>query len=304
MLRPMLATPGDRVPVGDQWRHEVKWDGVRLLADVTAARLRLSTRNGNDATAGYPELAGLVGRDLLLDGELVVLIDGRPSFAALQHRMHARDPRRVAVLARRHPAHFLVFDLLRLDGRELVDEPWHRRRALLEELDLAGVHVPDVYEDGATLLAATAEQGLEGVVSKRVEARYQSGVRSRDWLKFAHRRRETFVVGGWRPEVGSADRLGALLVGEPTPDGLRYRGRVGSGLSGRAARQLRELMLPGPASPFADEVPTADASGARWVQPLLYVDVEALGRSANGRLRQPSYVGLRSDLPDRGRGSE
>ncbi|MDP3891164.1 non-homologous end-joining DNA ligase [Nocardioides sp.] len=302
-MRPMLASRGSHVPTGGEWTHEVKWDGVRLLADLRFDRARFTSRNENDVSGGYPELAGLAGRDLLLDGEVVVMVDGRPSFAALAERMHARDPRRVAAHARARPATYLVFDVLRIDGRDLTAEPLARRRELLGGLDLLDAHwqVPPAYDDGQMLLQATDEQGLEGIVSKRLSSRYEVGARSRHWLKFPHRRRVSYVVGGWRPETGSERRLGALLVGEPRPDGLHYRGRVGSGIAGRVGPLLRELLGPleSDGSPFADTVPRLDAVGTRWVRPILVVDIESLGVSAQGRLRQPSYRGVRHDLtPD------
>ncbi len=294
----MLATRGDHLPAGGEWLHEVKWDGMRVLADVSPAGVRLTSRNENDVTVSFPELqalAGAAGRDLLLDGEVVAFDPadgGRPSFGRLAERMHVGSARRAAALAVQTPVTFLVFDLLRLDGADLTAKPLSRRRELLEALALADPRwqVPPAYDDGAMLLQATDEQGLEGVVSKRRSSRYEPGARSRHWLKFPHRRRTSWVVGGWRPETGSEDRLGALLVGEPTPDGLRYRGRVGSGIAGKAGPTLRGLVAPlaRAASPFVDEVPRLDALGTRWVEPVLVVDVESLGLSAQGRRRQPS----------------
>jgi bifunctional non-homologous end joining protein LigD len=302
-MRPMLATRGTRVPEGEEWRHEIKWDGMRILADVRRGAgegVRLTSRNENDVSASYPELRELAGRDLLLDGEVVVLADGIPSFGALAERMHVRNARRAAALAERSPVTFLVFDLLRLDGRALDREPLSQRRERLEDLGLADVwwQVPATYADGPGLFDATRAQGLEGIVSKRLSSRYDFGVRSPHWLKFPHRHRTSWVVGGWRPETGSQDRLGAVLVGEPTPEGLRFRGRVGSGITGRTGPVLRSLLDPlaAAASPFVDAVPREDARGTRWVEPLLVVDVESLGLGAQGRLRQPSYRGVRADL--------
>jgi bifunctional non-homologous end joining protein LigD len=148
------------------------------------------------------------------------------------------------------------------------------------------------------LFDATYQQALEGIVSKRLSSRYHPGQRSKDWLKFAHRRRESYVIGGWRLETDSQDRLGAVLVGQPTTDGLLYRGRVGSGLAGRKASLVREVLsgIVRDTTPFADAVPRVDALGTTWVEPVLVVDIESLGPSAQGRLRQPSYVGLRADL--------
>ncbi|MDT0201867.1 non-homologous end-joining DNA ligase [Nocardioides sp. AE5] len=301
-MRPMLATRGDHVPDGAGWTHEVKWDGMRILADAGPGRLRLTSRNENDVTASFPELQSLAGRDLLLDGEVVALDEGAPSFSALGRRMHVRDARKAARLVEVQPVTFLVFDLLRLDGRDLAEAPLEARRAALADLGLADVRVqvPPAYDDGAMLLRATGEQGLEGIVSKRLSSRYAFGTRSPHWRKFVHRRRTSWVVGGWRPEVDAEHRLGALLIGEPTPDGLVFRGRVGSGVAGKATPVLAGLLGPlaRAESPF-DAVPPVDAAGARWVEPLLVIDVESLGLSPQGRLRQPSYRGLRTDLdPD------
>ena len=167
---------------------------------------------------------------------------------------------------------YLVFDVLRLDGRDLTREPLSTRREVLAGLGLddAWWQVPATYDDGAALLDATAQQGLEGVVSKRLASRYEPGLRSRAWLKFPHRHRTSWVVGGWRPETGSAGRLGALLVGEPTADGgLLYRGRVGSGIAGKVGPLLKELLEPIASDdcPFTDEVPREDARGTHWVAP-------------------------------------
>ncbi|WP_426241481.1 non-homologous end-joining DNA ligase [Nocardioides sp. LHG3406-4] len=304
-LRPMLATKGDHVPAGDAWLHEVKWDGVRILLDAAAAGSRMFSRNGNVVTAAWPELSSspLGERDLLLDGEVIALNDrGLPDFRVLQHRMHLRNATEAGRLATTIPATFMVFDLLRLDGRDLTREPLERRREQLAGLDLAETtwQVPAAYDDGAMLFDATRQQGLEGVVSKRRDSRYELGARTPHWRKLAHRHRGSFVVGGWRPQVGTSDRLAALLVGEPTAAGLAYRGRVGSGIAGATARVLTELLAPltRARSPFADEVPRVDALGTTWVDPVVVVDIDTHGLGYD-RLRQPSYQGVRHDLsPD------
>jgi bifunctional non-homologous end joining protein LigD len=299
-MRPMLATRGTHVPVGDEWQHEVKWDGMRVLAEVRGGAARLYSRTEIDATVSFPELAGVPVDDALLDGEVVAFADGLPSFAALAERMHVSRADRAGALAERIPVTLLAFDLLRLGDRDLLDQPLAVRRELLEGLDLQHDRwqTPPVYDDGQMLFEATYQQGLEGIVSKRLSSRYRPGQRSKDWLKFAHRRRESYVVGGWRLETDSSDRLGAVLVGQPTPGGLLYRGRVGSGIAGRKAAVLREVLdgLTRTTTPFVDEVPKLDALGTTWVEPVLVVDVESLGPSAQGRIRQPSYVGTRADL--------
>lgn len=303
-MRPMLATKGDYVPLGEEWVHEVKWDGVRIVADVTtdAPVARLWSRNANDVTIAWPDVAPspLGARDLLVDGEIIALNDkGLPDFRVLMERMHVRS----AVTARRMagtvPATFMVFDLLRLDGRDITHESLAHRRERLLGLGLDGVwQVPTSYDDGRMLLEATRQQGLEGIVSKRRSSRYTPGMRTPYWLKFAHRESSSYVVGGWRPQQGTSDRLAALLVGTPTPQGLRYRGRVGSGIGPKAAAVLSRLLEPlaRDTNPFDEEVPREDITGTHWVEPLLVIDVDSHRTVLDDRLRQPSYRGVRSDL--------
>jgi bifunctional non-homologous end joining protein LigD len=168
---------------------------------------------------------------------------------------------------------------------------------------LGGWQVPASYDDGGMLLDATREQGLEGIVSKRFDSTYRPGERTSAWLKFPHRFRGSYVVGGWRPQTGTTDRLASVLVGEVTPAGLLFRGKVGSGIGGRESAPLKARLTPRASSPFVDEVPRVDALGTHWVEPLVVVDVETHGRpprpGQEGRLRQPSYQGVRTDLsPD------
>ena len=305
-MRPMLATRGTTVPVGPEWVHEVKWDGMRVLASVTAGRLRLLSRNENDVTVSFPELAGLAdpavlgGRDILLDGEIVAFTDGVPVFGALADRMHVTSPRKAEKVAAANPVTLLLFDLLALDGLDATSLPLRDRRALLESLELTGRHwqVPPSYDDGKVLLEATERQGLEGIVSKRLSSGYVFGRRSEDWLKFPHRPSGSYVVGGWRFETGSASRLGALLVGEVTEEGLVYRGRVGSGVTGKAATRLKSLLDPlhSVEPPFLQAVPREDSLGTVWVEPSVVVEVASLGLTPQKRLRQPAYLGVREDL--------
>ncbi len=301
-MRPMLATRGSTVPGGPAWLHEVKWDGIRVLAEVGSGALRLWSRNENDVTLAYPELAGLAGlsHDLLLDGEVVALLDGVPRFGALAERMHVRDRTKVARLAERNPVTLMVFDVLRIDGQDVTGEPLSMRRQLLEALDLNGDRwlTPPTYDDGESLLAATEQQGLEGVVSKKRSSRYEPGRRSKDWLKFPHRASHSYVVGGWRYETDSRSRVGAVLVGIPTRDGLVYRGRVGSGIAGKEGPKLQALLEPLAADecPFIGELPREDVAGTVWVQPSLVVEVASLGMTPQHRLRQPAYLGVRGDL--------
>ena len=309
----MLATPADPargLPAdGAIWAYEVKWDGIRVLADLSDGALRLVSRRGNEVTAAYPEFATLATAhpDALLDAEVVVMRGGVPSFEAIAERMHVREPRRAAALAAAAPATLIVFDVLRLYGVDLTSRPWEQRREVLERLSASGRawQLSPVYDDRDALLAATLEQHLEGVVAKRRSSRYTPGARSADWVKLAHRRTQTCLVGGWRPEVSDDRRIGALLLGVPAGPGpragtLRFAGRVGSGLaSATAQEQLAPLLRARhrPASPFADPVPREDALGTTWVEPGLQVEIRHLGHTEGGRLRQPVFLGVRLDLP-------
>jgi bifunctional non-homologous end joining protein LigD len=318
-MRPMLATPADPergLPGdGERWAYEVKWDGMRVLADIAEGAITLRSRTGRDVLVAFPEFEPLASAhpDVLLDGEIVVLSDGVPSFAALADRMHVREARRAAALAAKAPATYIAFDALRMYGVDLTTRTWQERREALERLGPSGDawQLSPVYADRDSLVAATVEQGLEGVVAKRRGSRYHAGVRSPDWVKLAHKHVQTCVVGGWRPEVsaagGPSDRIGALLLGvwegdtadESGGRRLRFAGRVGSGLTaaGPQADLLRLLgRLRRPTSPFDSPVPREDANTARWVEPEVVVEVRHLGRTEGGRLRQPVFRGIRDDV--------
>lgn len=306
-MRPMLATRGGAapgaIPRGDGWVHEVKWDGMRVLAVLRDGGARLLSRTERDVSVSFPELAslGALHDDLVLDGEVVRMVDGIPSFHGLGERMHVANAAIAQRLAASSPVIYVVFDVLRVDGLDITPLPWSARRAALESLVVKGDHwqVPDVHDDGIALWHATAEQGLEGTIAKRRDAPYRPGVRSDAWLKFPHRATESVVIGGWRAQTGTETRLGSLLVGLPAPDGgLRFAGRVGSGLAGAAGAALLPRLIPYAAddSPFIDPLPRVDAQGAHWLRPELVIDVASLGRGGQGRLRQPSYQGLRADL--------
>jgi bifunctional non-homologous end joining protein LigD len=306
-MRPMLASATPRAgradaPLGPEWLHEVKWDGMRVLVDLREGSVRLTARSEADVTVAFPELAGLreVLPDALLDGEVVAMVDGRPSFSALAERMHVQDARRAERLSASRPVVLMIFDILRLYGVDLIGRPLEERRATLERLELHGPawQVPPAYDDGPALVAATREQGLEGVVSKRRTSTYQPGARSKDWVKLPHLRIQSALVGGWRPETGNERRIGALLLGVPVGPGLDFVGRVGSGISGQVGARLTALLAPlgRDTSPFAAALPRLDAQGSRWSEPMVVVDVSHLGRTGGNRLRQPTFRGVRADL--------
>jgi bifunctional non-homologous end joining protein LigD len=304
-VSPMLATAG-QPPAGAGWAFEFKWDGVRAVTAVAGDRFRSHSRRGNEVTAGYPELADLTGlldgRAVLLDGEVVALdAEGRPDFGLLQHRMHVRSP--APDLVERIPVSYVVFDLLHLDGASLLAEPYDRRRALLEELEIAGprVRVPPAAAgvSGAQLLEVARAHGLEGVVGKRRAARYEPGRRSAAWVKTALLHTQEVVVGGWTAGEGRRARtIGALLLGAYDGTGsLRYLGHVGTGFTEAALHSLLgELRVrEQPASPFDEEVPRDEARRARWVRPELVGEVVYRVLTREGRLRHAAWRGLRSD---------
>lgn len=302
-ILPMLAVAAP-LPLGDDWVYEFKWDGIRAVAAIEHGALRLYARSGAEITVAYPELAGLAALpDMVLDGEIVVLTATGAAFGELAERMHVRDAARAARLAARLPVTYLVFDLPRAGDTDLCPLPWTARRAALEDAVPVGTHwlVPPVFDDGAATLAVSREQRLEGVVAKRRTSPYRPGRRSPDWVKVKHVSTDEFVVGGYR---AGARPIGALLVGEPGPAGLTFRGRVGGGIS--AAQQTELLALLEPLrradSPFADPVGAEDARGTVWVTPRVVVEVVYGARTLDGRLRFPRLHRIRTDLsfdPDR-----
>jgi bifunctional non-homologous end joining protein LigD len=268
-------------------------------------RLHLESRNGRDITPRYPELRPL-GRALgaheaVLDGEVVAFdADGRPSFQRLQGRMHLASERAVRRKSVEEPVVYILFDLLYLDGRSLLNEPYEERRAALSALELSGPawQTPAYHVgDGAALLEAARAQGLEGVVAKRLDCPYSPGRRSPGWIKVKNSRRASLVIGGWLPgEGGRTGHLGALLVGFHEPPGeLRYAGRVGTGFNQAELVRLRELLAARarPDSPFTGRQPPKIA---RWVEPDLVCDVEYTEWTQARTIRHPSYKGLRDDL--------
>jgi bifunctional non-homologous end joining protein LigD len=304
---PMMARTATLPRDDGDWAFEVKWDGVRAICHSEPGRMRLHSRNLLDITPRYPEI-GRLNRALshhraVLDGEVVALdAEGRPSFGALQRRMHVSSETAVRRLAKETPVTYVIFDLLWLDGHSLMDLPYSERRARLAELGLGDGgrwRVPDyVVGHGAQLLAATEQQGLEGVIAKRLDSTYEPGRRTPSWLKIKNTSRQEVVVGGWVPGDGKRrDRIGALLVGVRDDDGtLRHVGRVGTGFTegelDRLADKLRPLERDD--SPFAPGGPKIPR-GAVFADPELVAEVEFREWTDGGQLRAPSYKGLRDD---------
>jgi bifunctional non-homologous end joining protein LigD len=303
---PMLARLAKLPAKDDDWGVEVKWDGVRALAYCRPGRLRLQTRNLNDVTAQYPEVRRLSrqlgARDAVLDGELVAFDDdGRPSFERLQQRIHQTAESVVRRRMKSHPVTYVIFDLLHLDGQDLIAEPYHRRREALEALELDGLswQTPGyVAGDAEELLAASAEQGLEGVVLKRLDSPYVPGRRTGSWLKVKNIGRQEFVIGGWQPGAGRrSGGLGSLLLGWFGEDGeLHYAGKVGTGFSDRALTELIERLRPlaRGSNPFAGR---RGPRNANYVEPELVAEIEFRELTAEGMVRHGSFKGLREDKP-------
>ncbi|MHB8657212.1 MAG: DNA ligase D [Solirubrobacteraceae bacterium] len=302
---PMAARLSASIPQPEaDWSFEVKWDGVRALAYVQPGRLRLESRNLREITDAYPEVRGLlldIGmREAVLDGEIVAFDDaGQPSFERLQHRMHVTSASAVRRLARSNPVVYAVFDVLFLDGHLLTGQPYRERRAALESLELNGPawRVPAAHPGtGRDLLRATAAQGLEGVVAKRMDSCYEPGRRSGAWRKLKHTLRQELVIGGWLPGEGRrSTRIGALLMGYYAGGDFRYAGRVGTGFAESMLDELTDRLqvLRRSGTPFScgPKLPR----DAIFVEPCLVAEVEFRQWTSEGVMRAPSFKGLRED---------
>jgi bifunctional non-homologous end joining protein LigD len=319
VLEPMYATLGHELPRGSGWTFEPKYDGMRVLAEVTSRRARLLTRNGKDKSAQFPEivaalrrLASDAGRPIILDGEVVARPRRRrraqtgaapatSDFQQLQSRMHLRDALEVARLAVEAPATLVAFDLLREGRATLAERPWTERRARLDALfaqasDDPALVASDTSSRGGTMLARARRAGWEGIIAKRTSARYQPGARSDDWLKLKLQFRAEFVVGGFTEPRRSRPFLGALLLGAFNDAGaLVYVGHTGGGFDREGLRAMRARLdrLVRRSMPFADAPRTNEP--AHWVAPKLVVEVKFAEWTADGKLRQPIFLGVRDD---------
>jgi bifunctional non-homologous end joining protein LigD len=302
---PMMARLGT-LPANDSgWAYEIKWDGVRAIAYSEPGRLRLESRNLNDITAQYPEIRplnrALSSHAAVLDGEVVAFdAEGRPSFERLQQRMHLTGESQIRRRAQDHPVVYVIFDLLYLDGHSLMRLPYAERRARLEELGLEGQAWQTPAHSvggGAALLAATAEQGLEGVMAKRLDCPYEPGKRAANWIKVKTKQRQELVIGGWLSGEGrrSGD-IGALLMGYFEDGELRFAGKVGTGFGQKELAMLAEELAPlaRDTSPFVGKQPQKTA---RFVEPRLVAEIEFAEWTKERMLRHPSYKGLRDDKP-------
>jgi DNA ligase D-like protein (predicted ligase)/DNA ligase D-like protein (predicted polymerase)/DNA ligase D-like protein (predicted 3'-phosphoesterase) len=297
-LAPMLATEGsvDKLK-STQWAFEGKWDGYRVLVDANRGKLNLRSRRGRDVTDEYPQFealaADLADHHVILDGEAVALDEsGVPSFGEMQNR--ARSTR----------LEYWAFDILHLDGRSLLRAKYSDRRRLLEALaESGGLIVPDQLPgDGPEAMEHARKHRWEGVVAKKRDSTYQPGRRSSSWIKDKIWNTQEVVIGGWRQgEGGRSSGIGALMLGIPEEGGLHFAGRVGTGFTEKELGKLKSILKPleTDESPFNTRLPTQDAKGVTFVGPELVGEVRYSERTSDGRLRQPSWRGLRPDkTPD------
>jgi bifunctional non-homologous end joining protein LigD len=303
----MYASIGTEIP-GDGWTFEPKYDGIRVLAYTTATDVKLITRNGKDKAAQFPEvvaalkkLASQTKRAFLLDGEVVALIDGKPArFQELQSRMHVKEPRMIERLSASTPAALALFDIL-VDGADaIIAKPWTERRARL--LKLVGKRTAphlwvteSIEGDGKKMLERARRQGWEGIIAKRMDSTYEPGKRSRSWLKLKIEFREEFVVGGYTDPRNAREHIGALLLGYFDKTRFIYAGHTGGGFTREGLSDMYKRLKPleRKTSPF-EEMPKANEK-AHWVKPEVVVEVKFSEWTADRRLRQPIFVGLRDD---------
>ncbi|MFC8381246.1 non-homologous end-joining DNA ligase [Nocardia sp. NPDC056952] len=297
----MLATAGHLPADDDRWAYEVKYDGVRAIAYIDD-ELRLESRNGNDITVAWPELSGLAPAEpgFVVDGEIVIEHAGRSSFQALAPRMHQRNPATIRALAQSTPATYMIFDLLHIGDRSLIELPYAQRRELLEHLRLTRSHwrVPHLLPGpAADALAVSQELGLEGIICKRRNSWYLPGQRSPAWTKVKNVTHQEVVLIGWKKGAGRrAGQIGSLLVAVPDDRGsLEYAGSVGTGFTTAMLADLFEQLAPLHRTdpPISGIGRTPD--GVSWVQPKLVGEVAFTEWTGDGRLRHPSWRGLRFD---------
>ncbi|MDQ3155231.1 MAG: ATP-dependent DNA ligase [Actinomycetota bacterium] len=310
-IAPMLATLGDEADLdtGDDWAYEMKWDGIRAVVYIDGTDVRLLSRNGNDMTATYPDLVeklpdAIDADSAILDGEIVALGKGsRPDFGLLQRRMGLIKEHDIAHAVKDVPVHLMLFDVLDIDGKSQLKEPYEKRRkallTLVPDRNRGKVQVPPAFDGGFdAALKSSSDLGLEGIVAKKVDSAYSTGRRSRAWIKIKHSRMQEVVIGGWRPGKGRrSNGVGSLLMGIPGDDGaLHYVGRVGTGFGEKELEALKTKLgrIERKTSPF-DNVPKPDASDAHWVSPRLVGEVEFAECTATDRLRQPAWRGWRPD---------
>ncbi len=299
VVKPMLAQSS---PPFDSPEHlfEPKWDGIRCLLFAQGAT-KLQSRNLRDLTPLFPELAQLhthlEAQGTILDGELVVIKEGKAQFAGIQKRLTPRRPGVIDALSHSLPATYVAFDLLYYEGRPLLQEPLYRRKEYLAKLFQPGPSLivsPYVFSNGIQLHEACKAQAFEGSVAKLLKSPYLPGQRSRVWLKNRIEQEVDCVILGYTKQENQHS-IGALLLGVATPAGFRYIGSVGTGFDQQVRQTLftvlGNLERDTPPAP----VPQAIGTGAHWVHPVLVCAVRYLEVTPQGFLRHPVFVGLRQD---------
>jgi bifunctional non-homologous end joining protein LigD len=296
-VAPMLATLMSEPPAGDDWIHEIKYDGYRLVARIERGKARLFSRNEKEWTASFPEvardLAALPVQTAWIDGEVVVLDEsGRSSFQALQNALASPKTKGLA---------FFAFDIMYLDGYDLRGVALQERKRVLREIAAKPPGVvrvgPELAGSGNEFFAQACKLGLEGIIAKRAESTYASGLRTREWQKIKCIQRQEMVIGGYTEPQGSRKGFGALLLGYHEDGKLKYAGKVGTGFDDAMLRKLtpelvkREIQKPA----FADPPRGYEAKGAHWIRPELVAEIAFTEWSRDGALRHPSFQGLRPD---------
>jgi bifunctional non-homologous end joining protein LigD len=312
-LSPMLATLGAEAFDREGWIFEPKWDGVRALAVCEQDQTVLFSRNKNEITKSYPELGKLHDRlvavDAILDGEIVTLQNGRPSFERLQSRINLHNERDIERASKTTPALFMAFDLLYLDGRSLIDLPLEDRKEKLAALVVPNDAVqvsPFVPEEGTALYDAACQQKLEGIIAKKLGCPYRPGRRVREWIKVKTTFNADVVIGGWsRGEGARSSSFGSLLVGVYRDGGLHYVGSVGTGFTEKVLADVLERLgeLQTDQCPFETDPRKLVRENRyskvirdpKWVRPELVAKVEFRELTSADRLRAPSFKGLRID---------
>ena len=298
----MLAETRERPFSDPAWLFELKLDGYRLLATCVSGKPRLFSRNGNDLSAGFPEISRAVATlpvdGLVLDGEVVALDkSGRPSFQRLQQRAkltRSLDIRQAAVDI---PATFFAFDLLAAEGFDLRPLPLSIRKTLLLQLLSSGGairYLDHVEGDGELLYQEVLKLGLEGILAKRADSPYRSG-RSPSWLKIRTRLSDDFVVVGFTASKGARTGFGALLLGQYVDGSLIYSGRAGTGFSDRQLTQVRATLEETRRARAPCGGPIPQEPGLTWVEPRLVCEVKFTERTDDGLLRQPVFLRFRND---------
>jgi bifunctional non-homologous end joining protein LigD len=305
-LTPMLATLVTEAFDGDDWAFEPKWDGVRTVA-FCDEETQLVSRNSRDITVAYPELhemhKQLVALDAIIDGEIVAFEDGAPSFEKLQSRMHVRGPSEIKRLMQMIPVAYVAFDILYLDGRDLTRRPYGERRELLEGTLVTTKWLqlsPSVRGEGIALFEAAKEQSLEGIVAKRLSSIYEGGQRSKHWLKVKTTfEGDVIIVGTTKGDGTRSGTIGSLITAVYDGNQLRYSGSVGTGFTQKSLEVLMKKILP--LHTDEPQLPPEDLKGkpalrsAHWLKPKLVAAVEFRQLTSAGKLRAPSFKGLRED---------